>query len=72
MQEVQNTPELEAMIAERDALEKRVYAINDKINKQEAKDDEEYNLLNLQAFAMRSYNYAISARIAKYKKEMKK
>lgn len=72
MQEVQYTPEQKSLIAERDELEKRIYAINDKINKQEVADDEEYNLLNLQAFAMRSYNYAISARIAKINKEMKK
>ena len=33
--------------------------------------DDEWNLLNLQAFSMRGYNFAILARIAKYNREIR-
>ncbi len=67
MSEYQYTDEQRAIVDEQQDLQKRIYAINDKLNKGQTPDmsDDEWNLLNLQVFAMRSYNFAILARIEK-------
>jgi hypothetical protein len=67
MSEYQYTDEQRAIVDEQQDLQKRIYAINNKLNKGQTPDisDDEWNLLNLQVFAMRSYNFAILARIEK-------
>ena len=67
MSEYQYTDEQRAIVDEQQDLQKRIYAINDKLKKGQTPDisDDEWNLLNLQVFAMRSYNFAILARIEK-------
>jgi hypothetical protein len=67
MSEYQYTDEQRAIVDEQQDLQKRIYAINNKLSKGQTPDisDDEWNLLNLQVFAMRSYNFAILARIEK-------
>ena len=73
MSEYQYTPEQREVVDEQKDLQNRIYAINDKLNKGQTLDmsDDEWNLLNLQAFSMRGYNFAILARIEKYNREIR-
>ena len=73
MFEYQYTPEQREVVDEQKDLQNRIYAINDKLNNGQTPDmsDDEWNLLNLQAFSMRGYNFAILARIAKYNREIR-
>lgn len=66
------TEEQKLLVEEQKQVHERIIAINDKINKLPYDcEDEERNLINLQAFSMRSYNFALLARIEKFKKEIK-
>ena len=73
MSEYQYTPEQREVVDEQKDLQNRIYAINDKLNKGQTPDmsDDEWNLLNLQVFSMRGYNFAILARIEKYNREIR-
>ena len=73
MSEYQYTPEQREVVDEQKDLQNRIYAINDKLNKGQTPDmsDDEWNLLNLQAFSMRGYNFVILARIEKYNREIR-
>lgn len=62
------------ILAEQKDLQAKLIELNVILNGQQGPDttDEEWNLLNVQAFAMRSYNYVLLARIRLIKKEIRK
>lgn len=72
--EIQYLPHEQRMLKEREELEERLIALNSFLSKGQSPemDDVEYDLLNAQAFAMRSYNYVLSARIRNFKAKYKK
>lgn len=71
--EYQYTPEQREVVNEQKYVQSRIYEINDKLNKGQLADmsDDEWNLLNLQAFSMRGYNFALLARIQQYNREIR-
>ena len=61
---IQYLPHEQRMLDERTELETRLIGLNTFLNKGQPDDMEDYDwdLLNSQAFAMRNYNYVLSAR----------
>lgn len=57
------------MLEEREQLESRLINLNSFLYKDQPADmdDADWDLLNAQAFAMRTYNYVLSARIRRFK-----
>ena len=70
---VQYLPHEQRMLDERTELETRLIGLNTFLNKGQPDDMEDYDwdLLNSQAFAMRNYNYVLSARIRRFKAKYK-
>ena len=66
-------PHEQRMLDEREELETRLIGLNTFLNKgqPETMDDQDWDLLNAQAFAMRNYNYVLSARIRRFKAKYK-
>ena len=71
--EIQYLPHEQRMIDEREELEARLINLNVFLNKgqPENMEDQDWDLLNTQAFAMRTYNYVLSARIRRFKQKYK-
>jgi hypothetical protein len=67
-------PHEQRILAEQAELQERLVNLNTFLNKgqPESIDDEDWDLLNAQAFNMRGYNYILLARIRKFKKKYKK
>lgn len=66
-------PHEERVLYEQKELESKLLNLNAFLNKgqPEFMDDEDWDLLNAQAFNMRGYNYILLARIRKFKKKYK-
>lgn len=71
--EINYLPHEQRMIDERQELETRLINLNIFLNKGQPEDmeDQDWELLNTQAFAMRTYNYVLSARIRRFKQKYK-
>jgi hypothetical protein len=71
--EIQYLPHEQRMLDERQQLEDRLSGLNSFLNKGQPvdMDDADWELLNAQAFAMRNYNYVLSARIRRFKAKYK-
>ena len=68
MSEKLYTREQAEVLEEQRQLNERITALNVILNRGQTTEhsDEEWDLLNLQAFNMRGYNYVLSARIRKF------
>lgn len=71
--EINYLPHEQRMIDERQELETRLINLNTFLSKGQPKnmEDQDWELLNTQAFAMRTYNYVLSARIRRFKQKYK-
>ena len=71
--EIQYLPHEQRMLDERQQLEERLSGLNAFLNKGQPSDmdDADWDLMNAQAFAMRNYNYVLSARIRRFKEKYK-
>lgn len=71
--EINYLPHEQRMIDERQELETRLINLNIFLSKgqPENMEDQDWELLNTQAFAMRTYNYVLSARIRRFKQKYK-
>lgn len=66
-------PHEQRMLEEREQLETRLTGLNTFLSKgqPETMEDQDWDLMNSQAFAMRTYNYVLSARIRRFKAKYK-
>lgn len=71
--ETKYLPHEQRMIKEREELEPRLINLNTFLSKSQPEniDETEWDLLNAQAFAMRSYNHILSVRIKRFKSKYK-